>query len=126
MEHENKPISVYIRTDDQGRVIGINSDAFLPATDGWQKVDEGHGDKFHHAQGNYLDESLTDENGVFRFKLKNGKVTKRTKKEMEADVQAQPVQPTDRERIEELEQAFEGLNKVFTSIMQKFGLNGGN
>lgn len=126
MEHENKPISVYVKTDDQGRIIGINSDAFLSSLDGWQKIAEGHGDKHHHAQGNYLDESLTDENGVFRFKLKNGKVTKRTKKEMEADVQAQPVQPTDRERIEELERAFEGLNKVFTSIMQKFGLNGGN
>jgi len=59
---------------------------------------------------------------VFLFKLVDGKIKKRTKKEVEADVQAQPVQPTDRERIEELERAFEGLNKVFTSIMQKFGL----
>jgi len=122
MEHENKPISVYVKTDETGRVIGINSDAFLSSLDGWQKIAEGHGDKFHHAQGNYLDLPLTDENGVYRYELKNGKIKERIKKDMEADVQAQPVQPTDRERIEELERAFEGLNKVFTSIMQKFGL----
>lgn len=122
MEHENKPISVYVKTDETGRVIGINSDAFLSSLDGWQKIAEGHGDKFHHAQGNYLDLPLTDENGVYRYELKNGKIKERKKKDMEADVQAQPVQPTVTERIEELERAFEGLNKVFTSIMQKFGL----
>jgi hypothetical protein len=116
--------SVFVKTDDQGRVIGINSDAFLPSTDGWEKIAEGHGDKFHHAQGNYLDLPLTDENGVFRYELKNGKIKERKKKDMEDDAQARPVQPTDRERIEELERAFEGLNKVFTSIMQKFSVKG--
>lgn len=119
MEHEK--FSVYIKTDNQGRIIGVNSDAFLSSLDGWTKIAEGHGDKFHHAQGNYLG-NLMDENGVYRYELKNGKIKERTKKEMEADVQEQPKQPTDRERIEELERAFEGLNKVFTSIMQKFGL----
>lgn len=114
--------NVYIQTDETGRVIGINSDVFLPSLDGWQKVDEGHGDKFHHAQGNYLDMPLTDENGVYRYELKNGKIKERKKKDMEADVQAQPVQPTDRERIEKLERAFEGLNKLYTAIAKKIGL----
>lgn len=120
MEHEK--YSVYVKTDETGRIIAVNSDTFLSSMDGWQMVDEGRGDKFHHAQGNYLDLPLMDENGVYRYELKNGKIKERKKKDMEADMQVRPVQPTDRERIEELERAFEGLNKVFTSIMQKFGL----
>lgn len=120
MEHEK--YSVYIKTDETGRIIGVNSDAFLSSLDGWTKIAEGHGDKFHHAQGNFLDKPLTDENGVFCFKLANGKIKERTKKEMAADVQEQPVQPTDRERLDELEKAFEGLNKLYTAIAKKMGL----
>lgn len=123
MEHENKPYSVYVKTDETGRVIGINSDAFLSSLDGWTKIAEGHGDKFHHAQGNYLDLPLTDENGVYRYELKNGKIKERKKKDMEADVQEQPVQRTDRERLDDLEKAFEGLNKLYTAIMKKIGLS---
>lgn len=118
MEHENKPISVYVKTDETGRVIGINSDAFLPSLDGWQKVDEGHGDRFHHAQGNYLDLPLTDENGVYRYELKNGKIKERKKKDMEADVQEQPKHPTQEERLERLENAITAIS----SVLEKFGV----
>lgn len=120
MEHEK--YSVYIKTDETGRIVAVNSDAFLSSLDGWTKIAEGHGDKFHHAQGNFLDKPLMDDNGVFRFCLKNGKIKERTKKEMAADVQEQPVQPTDRERLDELEKAFEGLNKLYTAIAKKMGL----
>lgn len=110
MEHEK--YSVYVKTDETGRIIGVNSDAFLSSLDGWQKVDEGHGDKFHHAQANYLDLPLTDENGVYRYELKNGKIKERKQKDMEADAQAQPMQPADRERIEELEKTVLELKKA--------------
>jgi len=96
MESENKPFSVYIKTDDQGRVIGINSDAFLSSLDGWEKIAEGHGDKFHHAQGNFFPLPLTDENGVFRYKLENGQPIERTQEEMDADyTQPEDVPATD-------------------------------
>lgn len=49
MEHENKPYSVYIKTDESGRITAINSDAFLTSFEGWQKVAEGTEDKHHHA-----------------------------------------------------------------------------
>jgi len=109
MEHENKPISVYVKTDETGRVIGINSDAFLSSLDGWQKVDEGYGDKFHHAQGNYLEMPLTDENGAHRYKLENGKPVERTAEEMAADVREEQAQPSQEERIANLEEALEML-----------------
>lgn len=121
MEHE-KPISVYIKTDTTGRIIGVNSDAFLSSLDGWQKVDEGRGDKFHHAQGNYLEMPLTDENGVFRYELKNGKIKERKRKDMEADAQARTVQPTDRERIDELENTVKELVQTINAIRKAVGI----
>lgn len=45
---------VYISVREDGAVSAINSDSFLVDTTGWIKIDEGHGDRFHHAQGNYL------------------------------------------------------------------------
>lgn len=122
MEHENKPISVYVKTDETGRVIGINSDAFLPSTDGWEKIAEGHGDKFHHAQGNYLDMPLTDENGVYRYELKNGKIKERKRKGMEADVQERPKQPTGGERIDELENTVKELGQIINAIRKAVGI----
>ena len=76
---------VYIRVDDAGRVVDINSSAFLTDTDGWVEIDRGHGDRYHHAQGNYLPGTLMDERGVYRYKLAHGAVVERTQKEMDAD-----------------------------------------
>ena len=55
---------VYIRTDSSNRVLEINSSAFLADTEGWTQIDEGWGDRYHHAQGNYLDGPLYDDNGI--------------------------------------------------------------
>ena len=76
---------VYIRVDDAGRVVDINSSAFLDGTDEWMPIDSGHGDRFHHAQGNYLPGPLMDERGVYRYKLEDGAVVERTQEEMDAD-----------------------------------------
>lgn len=76
---------VYIRADDAGRVVAINSSAFLDDTDGWVQIDSGHGDRFHHAQGNYLPWTLTDERGVYRYKLEDRAIVERSQEEMDAD-----------------------------------------
>lgn len=76
---------VYIRVDDAGRVVDINSSAFLDDTDGWVQIDSGYGDRFHHAQGNYLPGPLMDERGVYRYKLVDGQAVERTQAEMDAD-----------------------------------------
>ena len=57
---------VFIKTDSQNRVTAINSDAFLTDLTNWTQIDEGEGDAFHHAQGNYLPKSLTTEQGIYR------------------------------------------------------------
>lgn len=85
MEFEMQPYGVYIQTDEEGRITAINSDAFLPSVEGWTKIDEGYGDAYHHAQGNYLPGPLMDERGLYRYKLVNGKVVPRTQEEIDAD-----------------------------------------
>lgn len=92
MEKTN-PFSVYVKTDDTGRIVAVNSDAFLTSLVGWQKVAEGYGDRFHHAQGNFFSLPVLDENGVCRYKMGNGVPVERTAGEMAADVQAQPAAP---------------------------------
>lgn len=76
---------VYIRVDDAGRVLVINSSAFVQDTEGWVQIDSGHGDRYHHAQGNYLPGPLVDERGVYRYKLEDGAIVERTQEEMDGD-----------------------------------------
>lgn len=85
MDFENKPYKVYVKTDAAGRIIAINSDAFISDLAGWIEIDSGYEDKFHHAQGNYLPGYLTDDRGMCRYKLEDGKVVERTQEEMDAD-----------------------------------------
>lgn len=114
--------TVYIRTDEQGRITDITSDAFLESTQGWTAIDSGYGDKYHHAQGNYFDKPLCDERGIYRYKayqfvdapagkiiarfFKNGEeyvILERAQEEMDADYVPPEVKPTDTERILQLE-----------------------
>ena len=113
---------VYIRVDDAGRVVDVNSSAFLKSVTGWAQIDSGYGDRYHHAQGNYFDKPLCDERGICRYKayqfvdapagkiiarfFKNGEeyvILERTQEEMDADYVPPEVKPTDAERISQLE-----------------------
>lgn len=97
---EMNPYAVLVRTDEQNRITEINSNAFVADANGWTKIDEGWGDKYHHAQGNYLPKPLMDERGVYRYKLENGQAVERTKEEMDADYAARPVPATPKTNAE--------------------------
>jgi hypothetical protein len=95
---DTESCKVLVQTDDAGRVTAINSNAFVSG-DGWTAIDEGEGDRYRHAQNNYLIEPLTDERGVYRYKLVDGLVAQRTQAEMDADFDARPApEPTAEER----------------------------
>ena len=98
-----QPYIVYVRTDDAGRITAINSSAFLPDATGWVRIDNGYGDKYHHAQGNYFPQPIIDERGIYRYKLVDGKPVERTQEEMDADYVPPEIKPTDAERISQLE-----------------------
>lgn len=96
---------VYVRLDEAGRIIAINSDAFLSDATGWTLIDEGEGDRYHHAQGNYMPLPIHDERGVCRYRLENGQVVERTDADMSADVQPAVTVPSTEDRLTALEQA---------------------
>lgn len=93
---------VYARVDAAGRILALNSDAFLADPSGWVEIDEGIGDRYHHAQNNYLD-SATNEDGVPLYKLVDGAIMRRTHAEIEAEVAGREVTLTQAERIAALE-----------------------
>ena len=70
--------SVYVKTNSDGVITEVNSSAFIFDTADWVYVDKGVGDKYHHAQNNYLPAGLMDENGIFNYKLVDGKPLFRT------------------------------------------------
>lgn len=98
--------TIYVRSDEVGRIVEINSSAFLADTAGWTAIDEGYGDKYHHAQGNYFALPLYDEQWCANYKMENGIVLERTEedKEIEMSNRSKPL-PTDDERLAALEEA---------------------
>lgn len=98
---------VFVLADESSRIIDINSDAFLADTAGWTQIDEGTGDKFHHAQNNYLQGPRYDEHGIPRYKLQDGKAVERTPEEIDADYTPPEVQPTAEELLAALMEGVE-------------------
>lgn len=95
---EIKPYIVYVKLDSSGYITAINSSAFLSNHTGWVQIDEGYGDKYHHAQGNYFPESIITEGGAYRYKMVYGKVVECTAEEIAEQEEANkpvPVETTD-------------------------------
>ncbi len=81
---------VYVKTDADGIITAVNSSAFLPnvivEADKWTEIDEGTGDRYHHAQGHYLDEPLADENGIYNYLLIDGKPVLRSEEHKQPEL----------------------------------------
>ena len=92
MEEESK-IKVYIKIDSAGNITDVNSSIFLSDVTDWTEIDEGNGDKYAHAQGNYFEKPLTDDNGIYRYKYLDGAVYEKTEEEIEAEIASLPKPP---------------------------------
>lgn len=89
---------VFIKTDSQDRITAVNSEIFISDLSGWTEIDSGDGDRFVHAQGNYLPKSVIDDNGIYRYKYVNGEISERSADEMAADMpEDTPVPPSNAE-----------------------------
>ena len=107
-----EPYRVYAQTDEQGRIIAVNSSAFVPAEWGTE-IDSGFGDGFHHAQGNYFPQPIYTRDGIPRYKLVDGAAQERTEEEIQTDRDAIPapiVPPTNAE--------LEAENKMLRAQLQ--------
>jgi len=72
-------IGVYIRVNKQNEIIEVGSNVFIENFDNWIFVDEGFGDKYAHAQNQYLEKPIIDDNGIYNYIFKNNKITEKTK-----------------------------------------------
>lgn len=95
---------IFIRVDDSGRILDVNSSAFLSDAAGWVQIDEGTGDRYHHARGNYFPAILYDDRGIPRYAyVPDGspKWRERTPEEMDADYVPPPDPPKSNEELQE-------------------------
>lgn len=106
---------VYVKTNSDGYIIDVNSSAFLADSTGWAEIDRGSGDRYHHAQANYLGDSVTTDSGAYRYKLIGGKVVACPPAEI-ADQEAamEPEQPESNGSVwDELDAAYQrGVDSV--------------
>lgn len=96
-------IKVYVKTNENNEITEINSSIFLVDTKSYIEIDEGDGDKYAHAQGNYLDKPLYDEQGRCNYKLINNEVVEIP--EEEKPMIEVTKEPTAEERLAALEAA---------------------
>ena len=75
--------NVYVKIDSKSVITEINSDIFLHTVGKYTLIDEGVGDKYAHAQGNYLEHGLMDDSGRYNYKLQDGSVVELKEAEKE-------------------------------------------
>lgn len=108
--------TVYAKIDSKNRIIAINSSAFISDVSGWIEIDSGEGDRYHHAQGNYLPDTLADENRCYRYKYENGAVCERSADEMAADLPAPEHTITEEQRLTAVENAVEEIINILMEV----------
>lgn len=75
---------VYAQVNQNGVITALNSSFFVD--DDWGiEIDRGSGDRYAHAQNNYLPGGVMDEDGRYAYKLVNGQVVERTEEEKAND-----------------------------------------
>ena len=109
--------SVYVKVDDAGRIIDINSSMFLKHTDGWIEIARGVGDAFQHAQGNFLQKPIFNM-GIPVYKMEKGEIKERSAEEINSDIK--PAEKTEIEkRIDRVETMLNNITELITKITKE-------
>lgn len=95
----NNEYKVYVSLQD-GYITSINSDIFLSDEEmsTMTEIDQGQGDKYAHAQSQYLEKELVDESGRYNYKYVEGKVVELEEIDKPAIVEPKQ-EPTEQEKI---------------------------
>lgn len=118
MEFKIEPYKVYIKINEKGHITEVNSSAFISDVSDWIEIDEGCGDKYHHAQGNYFDRPVVNVDGIHNYIYENGTVRETTEEEKEEERASFPSQPiSSDERIEQLETQLEATQEVLDALL---------
>lgn len=92
---------VYIELNNDKQVTSINSEIFLTEDEIQEmiNIDEGEGDKYVHAQSQYLEKGLIDEYGRYNYKFTEGKVVEISENE-KPEITKPEQQATTQDKIE--------------------------
>lgn len=90
---------VYVSLSD-GYITSINSEIFLSQEEiqTMKEIDQGQGDKYAHAQSQYLEKELVDEHGRYNYKYVEGKVIEVAEADKPTIEEPKAV-PTEQEKI---------------------------
>lgn len=90
---------VYVSLQD-GYITSINSEIFLSEEEmsTMTEINRGQGDKYAHAQSQYLEKELVDEHGRYNYKYVEGKVVEIAEAEKPTIKEPKAV-PTEQEKI---------------------------
>lgn len=96
---EQNKYKVYIKIDENKCITNVESSLTLTDTSDYIQIDEGTGDKYSHAQGNYFprDKPLRDSQGRCNYKYVNNEVVELTDEEKESLFPTQVQQPTEQQ-----------------------------
>lgn len=100
----NNEYKVYVSLSN-GYITSINSEIFLSREEmsTMTEIDRGQGDKYAHAQSQYLEKELVDEKGRYNYKFVENKVVEVAEK--------------DKPTIEEPEQQATAQDKIEAQVM---------
>lgn len=72
---EDNGFEVYAKINSDGYITEVGSNVFIKDYTGWILIDKNvKGDRGAHAQSQYFDKPLINENGVYNYKYQNEKV----------------------------------------------------
>lgn len=90
---------VYVSLQD-GYITYIDSEIFLSEEEiqTMTEIDQGQGDKYAHAQSQYLEKELIDEHGRYNYKYVEGKVIEVAEADKPA-IEEPKAEPTEQDKI---------------------------
>lgn len=104
---ENNKSKVYIKVDEQGRVLrceGGYTTRNIDNIEEWLLIDEGTGDKYNLCQSNYFDGGLYTEDDICRYKWTGTEAVERSEEELETERAQQEQVAYPARRVAELKQ----------------------
>lgn len=65
-------IKVYIKLNKFNEIIAVGSSIFIKDFANWIEIDKGFGDRYAHAQSQYFDKPLINEDGSYNYQYESG------------------------------------------------------
>ena len=95
----NNEYKVYVSLQN-GYITSINSEIFLSEEEmsTMTEIDRGQGDRYAHAQSQYLEKELVDEQGRYNYKFVENKVVE-VAEEDKPTIEESKAVPTEQEKI---------------------------